>query len=88
VMATAQRLGATELLRAWRRFRRSAADRELWAACDLAAGYGLSANLEPMALVDVSTVAKARRIVDARQGIPPCWSMRSIFFAPKTASPI
>jgi len=32
--------------------------------CDLAAGYGLSANLEPMPWVDVSNLAKAMRILD------------------------
>ncbi|HUQ26479.1 MAG TPA: TIM barrel protein [Burkholderiales bacterium] len=33
--------------------------------CDLAARYGLSVNLEPMPWVEISTVAKARRIIDA-----------------------
>lgn len=33
--------------------------------CDLAAGYGLTANLEPMPWVDVSNVAKALRILAA-----------------------
>ena len=64
VMATAQRLGATELLvhgadsneaRLIETFRR---------LCDLAARYGLSANLEPMPWVEVSNLAKAMRIVD------------------------
>jgi len=32
--------------------------------CDLAARYGLAANLEPMPWVDVSNVAKAMRILD------------------------
>src|SRR5438552_7961537 len=32
--------------------------------CDLAAGYGLAANLEPMPWVDVSNLAKAMRILD------------------------
>jgi len=32
--------------------------------CDLAAGYGLSANLEPMPWVEVSNLAKAMRILD------------------------
>jgi sugar phosphate isomerase/epimerase len=32
--------------------------------CDLAAKFGLSANLEPMPWVDVSTVAHAKRILD------------------------
>jgi sugar phosphate isomerase/epimerase len=34
------------------------------ALCDLAARYGLAANLEPMPWVDVSNVAKAMRIID------------------------
>jgi sugar phosphate isomerase/epimerase len=34
------------------------------ALCDLAARYGLAANLEPMPWVDVSNVAKAIRILD------------------------
>jgi len=34
------------------------------ALCDLAARYGLAANLEPMPWVDVSNVAKAMRILD------------------------
>jgi len=33
--------------------------------CDLAARYRLAVNLEPMPWVDVSTVAKAKRILDA-----------------------
>jgi sugar phosphate isomerase/epimerase len=33
--------------------------------CDLAGRYGLNANLEPMPWVDVSTVAKAKRIISA-----------------------
>ena len=32
--------------------------------CDLAGRYGLAANLEPMPWVEVSTIAKARRILD------------------------
>ena len=33
------------------------------AFCDLAARYGLSANIEPMPWVEVSTVVKARRVI-------------------------
>lgn len=33
--------------------------------CDLAAGYGLSANIEPMPWQAVNTVAQAKRIVEA-----------------------
>jgi sugar phosphate isomerase/epimerase len=37
--------------------------------CDLAARYGLSANLEPMPWVDVSSVARAHRVIE-RAGRP------------------
>ena len=37
--------------------------------CDLAARYGLGANLEPMPWVDISTIAKARRVIE-RAGRP------------------
>jgi sugar phosphate isomerase/epimerase len=64
VMATAQRLGATELLV-------HGADPDdarlidtFGRLCDLAARYGSSPNLEPMPWVDVSNVAKAMRILD------------------------
>ncbi|HYT47218.1 MAG TPA: sugar phosphate isomerase/epimerase, partial [Burkholderiales bacterium] len=65
IIATAARLRATELLvhgadpdaiRLTESFAR---------LCDLAAGYGLSANLEPMPWVDVSNLAKAQRVLDA-----------------------
>ena len=36
--------------------------------CELAAKYGLRANIEPMPWVDVSTVAKAKRIVKGTTG--------------------
>jgi len=36
--------------------------------CDLAAKYGLRANIEPMPWVDVSTVAQAKRIVRGTSG--------------------
>ncbi len=64
-MAVAARLSATELLvhgadpdegRLVESFSR------LW---ELAARYGLNANLEPMPWVEVSTVAKAKRIINA-----------------------
>lgn len=68
VMATAQRLGATELLVHGADSNAARLIETFGRLCDLAAGYGLSANLEPMPWVDVSTVAKARRIVDAAPG--------------------
>lgn len=36
--------------------------------CDLAGKYGLHANLEPMPWVDISTVAKAKRILQGTNG--------------------
>jgi len=36
--------------------------------CELAGKYGLHANLEPMPWVDVSTVAKAKRILEGTNG--------------------
>ena len=68
VMAAAQRLGATELLVHGADSNEARLIESFGRLCDLAAGYGLSANLEPMPWVDVSTVAKARRIVDAAPG--------------------
>jgi sugar phosphate isomerase/epimerase len=64
-LATAQRLGASDLLvhGADPDFSRLA-DR-FGALCDLAARHGLAANLEPMPWVDVSNAAKAKRILDA-----------------------
>jgi sugar phosphate isomerase/epimerase len=63
-LAIAARLGATELLV-------HGADADEWrlidrfgALCDLAARYGLAANLEPMPWVDVSNIAKARRVLE------------------------
>lgn len=65
VMAAAQRLGASELLVHGADAAEARLIETFGRLCDLAAGYGLSANLEPMPWVDVSTVAKARRIIDA-----------------------
>jgi sugar phosphate isomerase/epimerase len=65
VIATAARLGASELLvhgadgdaaRLAERFGR---------LCDLAAGYRLNVNLEPMPWVDVSSAGKAKRLLAA-----------------------
>lgn len=64
VMAIAARLGASQLLV-------HGADPEhrrlvdsFGRLCDLAARYHLAANLEPMPWVDISTVAKAKRVMD------------------------
>jgi sugar phosphate isomerase/epimerase len=64
VMATAQRLGATELLVHGADSDEARLIESFGRLCDLAAGYGLSANLEPMPWVDVSNLAKAMRILD------------------------
>jgi sugar phosphate isomerase/epimerase len=64
VMATAQRLGATELLVHGADPEEARLIDAFGRLCDLAAGHGLSANLEPMPWVDVSNLAKAMRILD------------------------
>ncbi|TMI02824.1 MAG: sugar phosphate isomerase/epimerase [Betaproteobacteria bacterium] len=64
VMATAQRLGATELLVHGADSSEARLIETFGRLCDLAAGYGLSANLEPMPWVDVSNLAKAMRVLD------------------------
>jgi len=64
VMATAQRLGATELLVHGADSNEARLIETFVRLCDLAARYGLSANLEPMPWVEVSNLAKAMRIVD------------------------
>jgi sugar phosphate isomerase/epimerase len=63
-MATAQRLGATELLVHGADADEARLIDTFGRLCDLAARHGLSANLEPMPWVDVSNVAKAMRILD------------------------
>ena len=62
-MATAQRLGATELLVHGADSDATRLTETFARLCDLAAGYGLSANLEPMPWVDVSDIAKAMRVL-------------------------
>ena len=64
VMASAQRLGATELLVHGADSNEARLIETFGRLCDLAAGYGLSANLEPMPWVDVSNIAKAMRILE------------------------
>lgn len=63
VMATAQRLGATELLVHGADSDAARLIDTFGRLCDLAAPYGLAASLEPMPWVDVSNVAKAMRIL-------------------------
>jgi sugar phosphate isomerase/epimerase len=65
VIAAGARLGASELL-----VHGADADEARLAAsfaqlCDLAGGYGLNANLEPMPWVEISTVARAKRLLSA-----------------------
>lgn len=62
-MAQAAELGATELLVHGADPQESRLVQSLGALCDLAQRYGLSANLEPMPWVAISTVAKAKRII-------------------------
>jgi sugar phosphate isomerase/epimerase len=64
-IAHAHALGATELLVHGADPEESRLVQSFGALCDLASRYSLNANLEPMPWVDVSTVAKAKRIIDA-----------------------
>lgn len=64
-MATAQRLGATELLVHGADADETRLIDTFGRLCELAARYGLAANLEPMPWVDVCNVDKAMRILDA-----------------------
>jgi sugar phosphate isomerase/epimerase len=63
VMAIAARLRATDLLAHGADPEEARLVENLGRLCDLAARYGLSVNLEPMPWVDVSTVAKAARVI-------------------------
>jgi sugar phosphate isomerase/epimerase len=63
-LALAARLKATEILvHGADAEERRLAD-TLSQLCELAARYGINANIEPMPWVEVSTVAKARRVLD------------------------
>ena len=64
VLEASARLEATELLVHGADPDESRLAQTFGALCDLAARYGLAANLEPMPWVDVSNVAKAMRILD------------------------
>ena len=63
-MATAQRLGATELLVHGADPDTARLTETFGRLCDLAARHRLSANLEPMPWVDVSNLARAMRVLD------------------------
>ena len=62
-MAAAARLGASELLVHGADSDAARLAETFGRLCDLAAGYGLAANLEPMPWVEVSDIAKAMRIL-------------------------
>lgn len=64
VMAAAARLRASEILVHGADPEEARLVDSFGRLCDLAARYGLAANLEPMPWVDISTVAKARRILE------------------------
>jgi len=73
-MATAQRLGATDLLVHGADSNEARLIETFGRLCDLAAGYGLSANLEPMPWVDVSNLARSSR---SASPTPACASSTS-----------
>ena len=64
VMAISEALGASQLLVHGADAEHRRLVDNFGRLCDLAARYRLAANLEPMPWVDISTVAKARRVVD------------------------
>lgn len=64
-LATAARLGASDLLLAGNDPDESRLVDRFAAFCDLAARYGLAASLEPMPWTDARDVAQATRIVEA-----------------------
>lgn len=65
VLAVSSRLGASQILVHGADAEEARLVDSFGRLCDLAGRYGLAANIEPMPWVDISTVAKARRIVDA-----------------------
>jgi sugar phosphate isomerase/epimerase len=65
VIAAGARLGASELLVHGADADDGRLTRNFGELCDLAARYGLDANLEPMPWVEVSTVARAKRLLAA-----------------------
>jgi sugar phosphate isomerase/epimerase len=62
-LADARRLGASQLLAHGADADDARLADNFGRLCDLAAAYGLAVNLEPMPWVDVSTVAKAKRLI-------------------------
>lgn len=64
MLEVAGRLGATEILVHGADPDEARLAENFGALCERAARYGLNANLEPMPWVEVSTVAKAKRVID------------------------
>jgi sugar phosphate isomerase/epimerase len=64
-MATSARLHASQLLVHGDDADQARLTESFARLCDLAARYGLAVNLEPMPWVEVSNVAKARRVLDS-----------------------
>ena len=64
MLAISQRLGATELLVHGADPDAARLTNSFGELCELAARYRLAANLEPMPWVDVSTMAKALRVIE------------------------
>lgn len=65
VIASGARLGASELLVHGADGDEARLTESFGRLCDLAAGYGLNANLEPMPWVEISTIAQAKRLLAA-----------------------
>ena len=63
-LETARRLGASEILVHGADPEEARLADNFGRLCELAARYGLNANLEPMPWVEVSTVAKAKRVIE------------------------
>ena len=66
--AIAQRVGASEILVHGADPDEARLVESFGALCELAQRYGLAANLEPMPWVEISTVAKAKRIIGEGNG--------------------
>ena len=67
VLATAQRLGATDLLAHGADPDEARLRDRVAALCELAGKHGIAVSLEPMPWVEVSTVRKARRVIDGTE---------------------
>lgn len=65
ILSVCARLGASQLLAHGADPEQARLVDNFGRLCDLAARYGLSVNLEPMPWVEISTIAKAKRIIDA-----------------------